>query len=575
MRRFIIAYILILFSAGLFAQEGILEKFIEKPVGDTAEKQRLEYTFYLSEAAKQKMLGNFTLAKDYYGRCLEIRPERPTPYYEMASILFVEGETDRARGYVDQAMEFEPSNEWFKYLAIQIATEQERYLDAATYYHDLIMLFPERTEFHKGEIDMLIRGGDNKTALKRLDEVEDKFGYTKYTAIRKKEIYLSEGNDKKAFREMEKLIDKYPDDVEMMGILAELYAEKGEQDKALALYEKMKGLNSGNPLVYFSLGKYYYDLGRKEEAINEFQTGFSSKEVAPELKIQVFLDLVRSQGNNDQLNDNLAGLLGVLYDTDKGNPAVDGLYADYLYNTGKHEESEVIYRRLVKSSPSNYLAWQNLLFIQNEKEDFNEIYTIASEAVSNFPNQPLFLLFKGLGASQTGRAEEAVSALNRGLSINVNNAELTKQFYITLGEAYYKMNNYKDAFMSFDNVLALEPDNALVLNNYSYYLSLLGQNLDKALMMIEKCIALEPDNPTYLDTYAWVLFKMGDFAKALEKIEKVIKLDPDPSGEVLEHYGDILYKNNMSEVAKEAWRKAKATGEASDQIDSKIEAGLK
>jgi len=575
MRKFISLTILLIIAASLNAQEGILEKFIESPAGDTAERRRMEYEFYLSEGARQKMMGNFSLSKDYYGRCLEIRPEKPTPYYEISSILFVEDEKARARGYIDQAMELDPDNHWFKFLAIQIATSQERYGDAALYYHELSEKFPDKTEYRTGEIDMLLKAGDQKTALKRLDEVEDNFGYSKYTAIRKKDIYLSEGKEKKAFKEMEQLIEKFPGDVEMMGILAELYAEKGEEEKALDLFKRMKSLNSGNPLVYFSLGQYYFELGRKKDAIAEFQTGFASKEVNPEIKIQVFLELIRTQAENEQLNDDMAALLKVLYDTDQGHPAVDGLYADYLYNTGREEESEEIYRRITRNSPSNFLAWQNLLFIQNSQGDFSEMYDIASDAVLNFPNQPLLLLFKGIGASQTERLEEAVKALNEGISLSINNVELTKQFYITLGDTYYQMKNYEEAFMNFDNLLALDPGNALVLNNYSYYLALLDRDLDKALAMIEKCIAVEPENPTYLDTYAWVLFKRKEYEKALEKMQKVMKLDKEPSGEVLEHYGDILYRNDEKQKAVQAWEKAKKAGGASDKIEEKISSGLK
>ena len=137
------------------------------------------------------------------------------------------------------------------------------------------------------------------------------------------------------------------------------------------------------------------------------------------------------------------------------------------------------------------------------------------------------------------------------------------------------MDKYDEAFSNFENLLALDPDNVIVLNNYSYYLSLLDKDLEKARKMIEKCVKLEKDNPTYLDTYAWVLFKLEDYTKALEVIEKVVSKNTDPSGEVLEHYGDILFKNNKKDEAKKAWIRAESSGEASENIRIKIETGLK
>lgn len=560
--------------AGASAQ-GVMEKYVQKAGVDTVEQKRLEYEFYFAEAAKQKMLGNLTGSINIYLKCSSIRPDRSVPYYELANLLFVEGEIERARANAEKAIAIDPKNEWYKYIAIEICTTQEKFLDGAKYYRDLYTDFKDDTKYRTGEIDLLVRGGDQKNALKKLDELEKIFGFSKYTAIRKKEIYLATGKEKQAFKELERLIKKFPGEVETMGILAELYAERGQEEKALALFNEMKEMNSGNPLVSFSLGQYYFELDRKEEAIEEFKTGFASKQVNPEIKIQVFIELVRNQNGNIQLNDNMGELLEVMYETDKEHPGVDGLFADYLYNMDSINDAELIYKRIVKNAPSNFLAWQNLLFIQNTQADYDEMYSIGKEAVANFPNQPLLLLFKGMGAGQAGHLEESIEALKSGLRINLNNPELTKQFYISLGDAYYQANKYEQAFGYFEDLLALDPDNVIVLNNYSYYLSLLDRDLDKAQKMIEKCVNAEKDNPTYLDTYAWVLYKNKNYKKALEMIEKAIKLDPEPSGEVYEHHGDILFTNNRVEEAKSAWKKAEKTGDASSEINEKIRSGLK
>jgi len=167
------------------------------------------------------------------------------------------------------------------------------------------------------------------------------------------------------------------------------------------------------------------------------------------------------------------------------------------------------------------------------------------------------------------------SALNKGLSVPSQNAELVKQFYLSLAEALFRNGNVEEAFKNYDQMLVLEPNNAQVLNNYSYYLSINNQNLDKALEMITKCVDSEKDNATYLDTYAWVLFKRDEFAKALIPMQKAIDLSKDPSSEVLEHYGDILYKNGKVDEARNAWIQANSKKDASDKIADKIKNGLK
>jgi predicted negative regulator of RcsB-dependent stress response len=54
-------------------------------------------------------------------------------------------------------------------------------------------------------------------------------------------------------------------------------------------------------------------------------------------------------------------------------------------------------------------------------------------------------------------------------------------------------------------------------------------------------------------------------------IENAVKYSEDnPSAEVLEHYGDILFKTGEEEKALEQWRKAKELGSDSKTLDKKI-----
>jgi len=108
------------------------------------------------------------------------------------------------------------------------------------------------------------------------------------------------------------------------------------------------------------------------------------------------------------------------------------------------------------------------------------------------------------------------------------------------------------------------------LNNYSYYLSEANINLDKAEKMISICIEKEFDNPTYLDTYAWVLFKRGKYSEALFYIKRVVELDKENSSILMEHFGDILYKNNKIEEALKAWKKSRDLGNDSKELQQKI-----
>jgi Tfp pilus assembly protein PilF len=146
--------------------------------------------------------------------------------------------------------------------------------------------------------------------------------------------------------------------------------------------------------------------------------------------------------------------------------------------------------------------------------------------------------------------------------------------YSTLADVYYSSKQFTLSDETFEKALALDPNNATVLNNYSYFLSERGIKLDVAESMSKKSLELRPDEVNFIDTYGWILYKKGDFAKAKTYIEKAMGLTKDaPSATLYDHLGDILYKLNEKTKAIAAWKKAKETGSDDKNLDKKISEG--
>ena len=151
------------------------------------------------------------------------------------------------------------------------------------------------------------------------------------------------------------------------------------------------------------------------------------------------------------------------------------------------------------------------------------------------------------------------------------NPLVRSDFYAQIGDLNYHLGNKRVAYKKYEEALKLNPQNLGVLNNYSYFLSLDDESLDRAEQMSSITVKAEPTNATYLDTYGWVLFRQGAYTMAMIYIENAVKYsEEEPSAEVLEHYGDILYKTGDKEKAVEQWKKAKKLGSDSTTLDKKI-----
>ena len=160
--------------------------------------------------------------------------------------------------------------------------------------------------------------------------------------------------------------------------------------------------------------------------------------------------------------------------------------------------------------------------------------------------------------------------MEQGKRLSSSNLELLSVFNGQLGDVYHALENFNKSDAAYEAALDFDPDNDHVLNNYSYFLSLRNEKLDLAEKMSSKLIKEHPENPTYLDTYAWVLFKVGKYKEAKVHIEKAIANSDNVSGEVLEHYGDILYKLDDIDGAVKQWENAKLMDNATEFIDKKI-----
>ena len=129
------------------------------------------------------------------------------------------------------------------------------------------------------------------------------------------------------------------------------------------------------------------------------------------------------------------------------------------------------------------------------------------------------------------------------------------------GDVLYKeIGDKKKAFAAYEEALKIDPDQATVLNNYAYYLSLEGRKLRKALKMSRRAVELDPDNASYLDTCGWLLYLLKKPKEAKPYFKHAMLYGGKDSAVVLEHYSIVLdalgetdlsiYYKNLSEQKK-------------------------
>ncbi|HKJ79010.1 MAG TPA: tetratricopeptide repeat protein [Prolixibacteraceae bacterium] len=553
------------------AQEKPQEKVkAEEQKTKLSEEDQKKFEFLFVEALKQKMFGNSQEAIKLLSGCLELDPNSAASMYELANIHAANNDYTSAALLLEKAISINSDNKWYKLLLANIYQQSNQLTKAAGIYDGLLQNDPENLEYLYMKAVLLANAQKTDEAIGVYNTLENKVGVNEQISVAKQQLYVTGGKVDKAFEEIEKLIETNPEEPKYYGLLADLYQNQGDSINALKYYHKIQELDPENGYVHFSLANYYLQQGNIERSFEETKKGFRSESIDIQSKLQLYMMLTDHPGKTKIEGEQEETLIEILLEQYPDEFLVHTVYAENLLKKGNLKEARAELLKALEIETNDYMIWERVLFIDNDLQDWEGLYNHSLEAIDLFPNQPQVYFLNAVACVQLEKFEETISISDEGLAFVVDNPQMEGQFLMLQGEAHYKLNDIKEAFKLFDKAVELDKENHIALNNYAYYLSLFGENLDKAERMSGKVIERFPNNPTYLDTHAWVLFQKGDFTLAKFYMESALNNGGNENATLLEHYGDILYKLNKVEEAVGYWEKAVKFGGSTELLEQKI-----
>ena len=549
----------------------------KEPQNLLSKEEEREFEYLFIEGIKQKKLGKQQAAVSLFSRCLEIDPNSALVMYKLAELHFANKDLTSAALLLEKAIEIiekepevSPKHRWYQYMYIQVLHQQKKFAKAAEILEQLHQNDPENLEYLYQLAITHAAARQYEEAIEAYNKLEQKTGLNEQISVAKRQIYANWEKPEKAIEEINKLIDSNPKEPRYYGLLAEMYQSQGDMDNALKYYQKILEIEPDNGFVHFSFAGYYIEKGDKEKAFEHIEKAFASKELEADTKIQYYMLQTADPKNAEWDNKQIESLLNTLYRTHPDDNRMYTIFAEYLIRQEKLIEAKEYLQKYLETDQSNFIIWQQMIFISNDLLDFESVYTDTQKAIELFPNQSVLYALNAVACLQLEKYQEALDILAAGEPYVLDNQQMKIQFELYKAEANYKLGNVEQAFKAFDEVIRLDPDNYIAMNNYAYYLSLRGEKLDKAERLSGKVVQENPDNPTYLDTYAWVLFKRKDYQLARFYIESAINKGGDTNPVLVEHYGDILYMLGEKEKAIEKWRKAVELGDGSAVLEQKV-----
>ena len=500
---------------------------------------------------------------------LEI-PSEPSIYYYLGKAYLAQNKNSLAFQNAAEAWKLSPHSMDYGLFYVDIALDLRKIDEALVTLNKLSEFDEMQPEIGLRLAQAYLWKENGKEALNALKKVEVWLEDFPEIIRTKQFIYLKEKDVLGAMNAGFSLIENSPDELlftwDQMETVWDLVIGKTLQSELGLLKSKYASQGQLNLMS----AKLFLEAKNLDSTCVEILQAAAdvrmSSEILGQLTIQI-LELIKTKEDWQTVYEMILELKG-LYPLD---PRFSALEGDLWANVSKFKEAQISYLKAARMGNAKFEVWARIIQLDYEMNLLDSATVHAEEARVLFPNQGYLWFQKGFAEYLNGKMNESLRSFEGAVPMASSRDGWYTQLYGLMGDAYHSKGLYKQSDACFEKVLVVNPMEEHVLNNYSYYLSLRRDHLEKAALMSRKLVDKFPANGTYLDTYAWVLFQRGEYLESLLYLEKALKDEKQNSSTVWEHYGDVLFKNGRIDEAVKAWKTANSLEGASNKLDKKIE----
>lgn len=557
MLRFRLLFLLCIVLVGSINAEAA-EKETEKSSVSQADKRKFDYLFL--EALMQREKGNNAAAYDLLRHCIEINPESAEAYYYLAQYYIWLKDSDKGMACFKRAAELSPDNPTYLETLAQSYVTRGEYAEATSTLETLVEMDGSREDVLEMLVSLYQQDEESYpkaiATLERLEEIE---GRSAQLTFMKSDLFTRMGKRNQAVEEARSLTEQYPNDLSYKTLYGTILQMNGKSDEAFGVYREVLEEDSENRSALMAL-KDYYNRNEQPEASDSITMQLLG---IADLPSEDKVGLLREEISQSEATDGDSTKVLAFFDQALKGDQEDGdiglLCAVYMELKKMPEDSvNRVLERVLTVAPDNAAARLRLVSEAWRKEDMDRVIDLCAAARQYNPEEMAFYYYQGIAHYKKDDADKALEAFQNGISVinSESDVAIVSDFYAVMGDILHSKGKESEAYAAYDSCLTWKPDNYGCLNNYAYYLSLKGEQLEKAERMSYKTVEAEPKNATYLDTYAWILFMQERYAEARIYIEQAVQNDADSSAIIIEHAGDIAAKNDDIASALDYWKRA-------------------
>lgn len=326
------------------------------------------------------------------------------------------------------------------------------------------------------------------------------------------ELNIRFGNPRAAIKDIERFVNDNPESLRGYELLAAGLSAAGRSDEAVESFQRLVKAAPDRAQSYYELGTALLGQGKKAEAAQQFEAAVKLAPAYAEPMSQlVLMDLTseRSTTALNRVNEQLrrAPRSAQLYD----------LLGLVQAARNKPDSAEVAYRQAVELDPN----------LVDARVRLAELYEVS------------------------GRPELAIPHAESASKLDPTNPRAL----MATAVAYQQLNDVARARAAYEATLAINPKYPGAANNLAYLLSEQPGQEELAFRLASSAQQISPDDPHVLDTLGWILYKRGDYQRAVTVLKQSASKLPESPG-VQYHLGMAAEKMGDTTTARAALTKA-------------------
>ena len=339
------------------------------------------------------------------------------------------------------------------------------------------------------------------------------------------QINMRKGETLESISALKDLLKRQPQLPQAYLLLANAYLMQKDPEQAVSVCRQMEARFPKSPEVLLVLGSVLERQNQPGEARRSFEQALElSPDFLPALEQIVDLDLANKQFAVaiDRVTNQIER------HADAGEP--------WLLLAKVHmTKAESFVPAIASGSQAQPHSKSSLAEIPAAQEDVNKAESALLKSIELNPDlRNAYFMLANLYVS----CNKQVQALERLNSFLAKTNDVVARTQV--GILQDRLKNFSAARDAYEKVLALDANSSIALNNLAYLYSEHFADLDKAYQLAEKARRLRPNDPSTADTLGWILFKRGEYSRALGIIdESAAKLPTNP--EIQFHLGMAHY----------------------------------